>query len=253
MQNCDQLWPDALERISLAENEVHVWKTSLDLPLRSVEHLRTLLIDEEASRAARFYFERDRKRWIVAHAVLRRLLGSYLAVSPQTPRFTTGEYGKPALSFPQEGRRLRFNLSHSGDLALYAFAYEREVGVDVEQMRANVECAELATHYFSPRECASLRALPAEQQEEAFFLCWSRKEAYIKARGMGLSLGLDQFDVSLIPGEPARLLGSREEPCIAERWSLQALWPGAGYAGAVVAERTDWQLRCWQWREALVI
>ncbi len=120
-------------------------------------------------------------------------------------------------------------------------------------MRANIEHTELATHYFSAQECASLRALPLEQQEEAFFLCWSRKEAYIKARGMGLSLGLDQFDVSLTPGEPARLLGSREEPRIAECWSLRALWPGSGYAGAVVAERTDWQLRCWQWREALVI
>lgn len=253
MQNCDQLWPAAPGRISLAENEVHVWKTSLDLPLSNVEHLRTLLIDEEASRAARFYFVRDRNRWIVAHAVLRKLLERYLGVSPQTPRFTTGEYGKPALSFPQEGQRLRFNLSHSGDLALYAFAYEREVGVDVEQMRADVEYTELATHYFSAQECASLRALPPEQQEEAFFLCWSRKEAYIKARGMGLSLGLDQFDVSLTPGEPARLLGSREEPRITECWSLQALWPGSGYAGAVVAERADWQLRCWQWREALAI
>ncbi len=125
MQNCDQLWSAAPERLSLAENEVHVWKTSLDLPLKSVEHLRALLIDEEASRAARFYFDRDRHRWIVAHAVLRQLLGRYLAVSPWTPRFTTGEYGKPALSFPHGGQRLCFNLSHSGDLALYAFAYER--------------------------------------------------------------------------------------------------------------------------------
>lgn len=245
----DQFWSDQPERLFLAENEVHVWKTSLDLPARNIEALHTLLIDEEASRAARFYFARDRNHWIVARAVLRKLLGQYLGVAPQKLSFATNAYGKPALTFPLEGQRLRFNLSHSGDLALYAFAYEREVGVDVEQMRANIEYTDLAIHYFSASECATLRALPEEQQEEAFFLCWSRKEAYIKARGMGLSLELDQFDVSLTPGEPARLLGSREEPCIAERWSIQALWPAPRYAGAVVVEGSDWQLHRWQWRE----
>lgn len=245
MQNCDRLWPAAPEQLALGENEIHVWRTPLNLPASHLEQLQRLLSEEEAGRAARFYFARDRNHWIAARATLRSLLGRYLGVAPLDLSFAANAYGKLSLSSPPEGERLHFNLSHSGEFALYAFAYEREVGVDIERMRANIEYTELATHYFSACECAALRALPEHLQEEAFFLCWSRKEAYIKARGMGLSLALDQFDVSLTPGEPARLLGSREEPYITERWSLQALWPAEGYAGALVAEGSGWQVRCW--------
>lgn len=246
MGNDEQIWPTAPGHLFLAENEVHVWKVALDVPASDLEHFQALLSGEEAQRAARFYFARDRHHWSVARASLRRLLGRYLNVAPQDFCFTNNAYGKPSITYPTEGQRLHFNLSHSGDLALYAFAYDREVGVDVERIRANMDYKELATRYFSASECAALGALPENLQQEAFFLCWSRKEAYIKARGLGLSLPLDQFDVSLIPGEPARLLGSREEPRATERWSLQALWPATGYAGAVVAERSGWQLCCWQ-------
>jgi 4'-phosphopantetheinyl transferase len=248
MQNYHQLWRTPSDNWQLAENEVHIWRTSLNVPLASVESLQEVLVDEEIARARRFYFAKDRQHWIVARATLRTLLGHYLNVAPRKLCFACNEYGKPALLSPVAGQRLHFNLSHSGDLALYAFAYDREVGVDVEQMRANVDYVELATHFFSAYECVALRALPVECQEEAFFLCWSRKEAYIKARGKGLSLPLDQFDVSLAPNEPARLLGSREEPGASERWSLSALFPGAGYAGALVVEGADWQLSCWQWQ-----
>lgn len=247
MTDHQQFWHIPPAALQLAENEVHVWRTSLAVPAGSVERLQLLLVDEEIARAGRFYFEKDRQHWIVARATLRALLGRYLNLEPQRVCLACNDYGKPAISSPRAGQRLHFNLSHSGDLALYAFSYAGEVGVDVEQMRANVDYTELATHYFSDYECAALRALPVDRQEEAFFLCWSRKEAYIKARGKGLSLPLAQFDVSLLPDEPARLLGSREEPEITERWSLAALFPGPGYAGALVAEGSDWQLRCWQW------
>lgn len=246
MQN--QGWHLPPRPLLLRENEVHVWRASLDRATDDVAHWQTLLRDDEVERAGRFYFEKDRRHWIVARATLRALLGRYLEIEPQELRFAHNEYGKPSIASPTMGQHLQFNLSHSGELALYAFAYNRAVGVDVEQMRAPLAYEELATHFFSAHECHALLTLPEEQREEAFFLCWSRKEAYIKARGKGLSLPLNQFDVSLAPGEPARLLDSREEPQVAERWSLAALLPGTGYAGALVAEGSGWQLHCWQWQ-----
>jgi 4'-phosphopantetheinyl transferase len=247
--NHEQPWCASPEDWQLAENEVHVWRASLEVPASSVEHLQRLLVDGEIERARRFYFEKDRRHWIVAHAVLRTLLGRYLRVEPRTLVFATNEYGKPSIASPLAERRLHFNLSHSGDLALYAFAYDKELGIDVERMRVGIDYMDLATRYFSVYERTALRALPADRQEEAFFLCWSRKEAYIKARGKGVSLPLDQFDVSLAPDEPAILLGSREEPQATERWSLHALFPGERYAGALVTEGSGWQICCWQWQK----
>lgn len=247
MNNDGQFWQIPSAHPRLGEQEVHVWRASLEQLSEGIEPFQRQLSDEEAERAKRFYFVKDRRYWTVARAVLRLLLGRYLAVDPRQVRFTNNEYGKPALLFPPEGQRLHFNLSHSGGLALYAFAYEREVGVDVEQMRGQIDYESLSTHYFSAVECASLQSVPAATREEAFFLCWSRKEAYIKARGKGLSLPLDQFDVSLVPGEPAKLLGSREEPLVTERWLLNALFPGPGYAGALVVEGSGWQMSGWEW------
>lgn len=242
-----QIWKTPATNVHLAEHEVHVWRVKLEAPDDEVKHLSHVLTAEETQRASKFYFEKDRRHWIVAHAALRILLGRYLHIDPQTLLFTANDYGKPSIVYPLAGTRLHFNLSHSGNLALCAFAYDRHVGVDVEYMRAGIEYNELARYSFSARERATLLALPATLQEEAFFLCWSRKEAYIKARGRGLSLPLDQFDVSLVPNEPATLLDSREDPQATQRWSLHALTPGDRYAGALVVEHFDWQLSCWQW------
>lgn len=232
--------------MQLAEREVHVWKVELERPASSIEYLRRFLVADEVDRAQRFYFEKDRNHWTVAHAFLRIFLGRYLLCDPSELDFATNSYGKPAVVAPSRGNRLHFNLSHSGDLALFAFAYDKEVGVDLERMRSGIEYRDLATRVFSAVERAALDALDPFLQEEAFFLCWSRKEAYIKARGMGLSLPLEQFDVSLTPGEPARLLGSREVPPPEGDWSLHALFPADGYAGALVTDGADWQIRCWR-------
>lgn len=246
MKSDGQPWSVPAPSLQLVENDVHVWRASLEVSPEELQTLRRVLIEEEIERAGRFYFEKDRHHWTVARAALRLLLGRYLKVDPRQVRFASNEYGKPSLLFPESSPRLHFNISHSGGLALYAFAYQREVGVDVEQRRASIEYDELAGHFFSAHECAALRALPAERREEAFFLCWSRKEAYIKARGKGLSLPLDQFDVSLVPDEPARLLESREDPQATQHWLMCGLQPGPGYAGALVVEGFDWQLHCWQ-------
>ncbi len=247
MAETDQTWKKSPDNLLLSPHEVHVWRAELDLPMHEVERFEAVLVPEELARARRFYFEKDRCHWTVARAVLRLLLGRYLDADPRELCFTTNEYGKPAITSPTAGTRLHFNLSHSGNLALYACAYDREVGVDVEYMKSGIDYNELATHFFSAYECASLDALPAVLKEEAFFLCWSRKEAYIKARGKGLSLPLNQFDVSLGPNEPARLLADRADLQASEAWSLHALTPGDRYAGALVVENPNRAVACWQW------
>ena len=230
-------------------NAVHVWRASLEAPLNVVNLLKYVLSPDECDRSSRFHFENDRRHWIVAHGVLRLLLGRYLDVEASELKFVINDYGKPALAQTPHKARLHFNLSHSGELVLYAFAYDREVGIDVEYMRAPFDYEEVASHYFSSSERAALHALPISLREEAFFSCWTRKEAYIKALGKGLSLPLDQFDVSLTPGEPAALLINRQDLLAPAQWSLCALVPGVRYAGALAVEGIGWQLSCWQWQE----
>ncbi len=240
-------WPPPPAHLTLAEDEVHVWRAHLDLaPAQVRELLRTLTPDERA-RARRFRFRRDRDRFIVARGVLRAILGRYLGVDPGRLRFRYSPYGKPALADEFEDEGIRFNLAHSQGIALYAVSRGRDVGVDVEYVRADLADERIAERFFSPREVAMLRAVPAEQRREAFFHCWTRKEAYVKARGEGLSLPLDQFDVSLAPGEPAALLSTPGDPPEVTRWSLRALDPGPGYIAALAVEGNGWRLRCWQW------
>lgn len=233
----------------LAPSEVHVWLASLEQPLECVQQLRTTLSADEETRATRFYFERDRRHFIVARGILRALLACYLEAPATTLRFAYNEYGKPTLQYPEQRPALCFNLSHSHELALYAFAYARVIGVDIEYMRplAIGEYLELAQHFFSPDECATLGALPESARQQAFFNCWTRKESYIKARGSGLSIPLDSFDVSLAPGEPAALLASRDAPHTVTDWSLRALTVPPDYAAALMAEGHDWRVHYYHW------
>jgi 4'-phosphopantetheinyl transferase len=239
-------WVIAPENLTLSENQVHVWRAFLTASREVRASAERVLSEEERTRVNRFYFERDRHRWVIARGILRMLLARYLLLEPHNVLFVSNEYGKPALA-PAHKSKLQFNLTHSRDIALYAVAWSRAVGVDVEYMKDDIEYDELAKVSFSLQEQAVLRPLAGEAKHTAFFNCWTRKEAYIKARGMGLSLPLDLFDVSLRPGEAAALLASREDPREVDRWTLQTLFPGAGYAGALAVEGSGWQLSCWQW------
>jgi 4'-phosphopantetheinyl transferase len=247
MASFDRLWRVPPPELRLSSAEVHVWRAALDPAASCVERLQHTLSVDELQRAARFHFPRDRRRFIVARGALRNILGRYTGVPPSELRFRYSAYGKPTLADIEDG--LRFNISHSHEVALFAVTRGREVGVDLEYLRMDVACEEIAEHFFSARERASLRALPMEVKHQAFFNCWTRKEAYIKAHGEGLSLPLDQFDVSLAPGEPAALLATRHDHRDVWRWSLQALMPGPGYAAAVVVEGQGWHITCWQWRK----
>ncbi len=251
----DQQWQNFSLDANLSENTVHVWRAALHTPTSVVQCYQRYLIEEELKHAGRFHFEKDRNHFIVAHGILRILIGRYLNVEPSQLHFCLNAYGKPSLESSSHMPALNFNISHSHDLALFAFTYTRQVGVDVEYMRLGGEGSgdggddyeQLAQHYFSAYERSVLQMLPVEEKRQAFFQCWTRKEAYIKARGMGLSLPLDLFDVSLRPDEPAALLHSRENAQEAACWSLRELLPGTGYVGALAVEGKDWQLHCWQW------
>jgi 4'-phosphopantetheinyl transferase len=234
--------------VALAGGEVHVWGAVLDQPPSQVLRLAHTLSADEHARADRYFFARDRQHYIVGRGLLRAILGRYLGSEPARLRFAYSSHGKPSLAEPSGGGILHFNVSHSKGLGLYAVARDRQIGVDLERVRPLPDAAQLAERFFSPREYAALRALPAHMRHEAFFNCWTRKEAYVKARGEGLSLPLDQFDVSLARGKPARLLCNEREPRDVIRWTLQELTPAPGYAAALAVQGYGWQSRCWQWK-----
>lgn len=244
---CDTPWRTDARFEGLADGEVHVWRASLDRSASEVETLFLLLNHEERERAARFRFERDRNHFIVARGLLRVLLGRVLRAEPAGLSFVYGAYGKPALNVDDGREEIHFNVSHSGGMALYALARDRRVGLDLEHIRADFASEEIAEHFFSKEEVRRLRALPEALRTEGFFNCWTRKEAYIKGRGEGLSFPLDRFVVSLSPHEPAELLSVEGSPVEASRWSLRCLQPGEGYVGAVAAEGRGWRLECWDW------
>ncbi len=239
------------QTLVLGRDEVHVWRARLDqqTPSQIQSFLHNLAADEQA-RAEKFYFERDRERFIVARGVLRAILGSYLNRAPECLSFSYSSHGKPALAEESGRDAIRFSVSHSRGVALYAVTSGREVGIDLEHIRFDLAVAEIVERFFSQREVATLRTLPTEVQRQAFFNCWTRKEAYIKARGEGLSLPLDQFDVSLVPGEPAAILDTQRDPSEASRWSLQELTAAVGYVAALAVEGHGWRLTCWQWSDS---
>jgi 4'-phosphopantetheinyl transferase len=240
-------WRVPPETLVLGCDEVHVWRATLDQTTSQIQNFRHSLAADEQARAERFFFERDRGHFIVARGVLRAILGGYLKRTPECLSFCYSSHGKPALAGESGGDAIRFNVSHSHGIALYAVTRGREVGIDVERIRFNLAVAEIAERFFSRREVAMLRTLPTEEQREAFFRTWTRKEACLKARGEGLSLALDQIDVSLAPGKPDAEPGAQPDSSEVSRWSLQELVPAPGYVAALAVEGQGWRLACWQW------
>lgn len=242
-------WQPAQDGLYLDPRQVHVWVASLDRTEIERSQLVSILSDEEMDRAARFHFDRDRFHYIAGRGILRQLIGRYLNVHPAQLAFTYGEHGKPALteSFQSATQQFEFNLSHSHGMALYAFTMNRPVGVDIEQIRPLPDAHAIAERFFSAREYKQFTAVSPSLQPQAFFNCWTRKEAYIKAIGDGLTCPLDAFDVTLTPGLPAQLLQIRGSFVEAAKWKLLSLVPKPNYVGAVIARENEWQLKQWQW------
>ena len=243
MQQDSPDWSPSLDPLELQPQQADIWRISLDLPTATVKLLESTLSEDEAKRAARFHFPADQNRYIVAHGCLRDILARYLKRKPEQLEFSANEYGKPALS----DHELEFNLSHSGDFVLIAVTRGLKIGIDVERIRSDIEHEAIARRFFSPNEVAELIALPPIQREIAFYNCWTRKEAYIKAQGVGLSLSLDSFDVSLSPNQPALLRDTRPNSQEALGWALISLEVGSGYAAAVAIRERELKLRLWDW------
>lgn len=235
-------WTTPPQFPELQEGELHIWRC--ELGKCNLDALQSTLSQDENARAERFYFSKDRASFVACRGTLRFLLGKYLDLAPSAMKFQYTSYGKPYLEEGRiKGRTLQFNLSHSNAFSLFGFALEHAIGLDIEFIRPNVAEEEIAERFFSVAETQKLRSLPAEQQPEAFFRCWTRKEAFIKARGDGLSLPLDQFDVTLAPDEAAALLSTRFDPLEVSRWALYHVDVEEGYSGAAAIEGKTHKVR----------
>ena len=242
-------WASPPRELSAESGWVHVFRLRLNLPPERLEALRALLSPDELARADRYRSKHDGARFTAARGQLRALLADYAKIDPKQITFENSPHGKPALA----GVMLSFNLSHSGELALVAVAGAGvELGIDIETVRRDLEFERLAQRFFAPGETAALLALPPEQRTDAFFACWTRKEAYMKARGLGLAIPLDGFEVSLDPGDPPRLLRPAAGDPHGEEWVMLQMDPGPGYTAALCARGPVTGIRCWDWPDRAV-
>lgn len=248
-----QDWLKPPQRLRIEAGAVHIWRAWLDRPEEDIVAFENILSAEEKERASRFHFDRDRRRYISGRGILRVLLARYLDFHAADIGFKYGAQGKPVLSGEYQHQTIKFNLAHSNKLAIYAFAPEGDIGVDLEYIRQVKDSMDVAKRFFSANEYHVLSSLPEEDQQQAFFRCWTRKEAFIKAIGEGLSYPLDGFDVSLAPGEPASLLNVKGSVVEATKWLLQNVQPGDGYIGALVVKGRGWQMRYWNYTQELAL
>lgn len=241
------IFSQAPTALRLAPDAVHLWRAELDRADHDVAALHALLTAEERGRVTEHRTEELRRRAAVSRGLLRCVLARYLAIAPEAVQLRSAAYGKPFLASGPHPSALRFNLSHSGAVALLAIAWGREIGVDVESLGRALDYERIIARFLSRDEQRMLRALPPALRRRAFFTCWVRKEAYAKARGMGLSLPFERFTVSVNPGEPAALLAVEEELDDSSRWTLRDVPAHGGYVAALAVEGPGCALRCFRW------
>jgi 4'-phosphopantetheinyl transferase len=226
---------------SISTQQVDLWRIDLASEAHEARAYRSFLSDDEIQRADKFRFGHSRDHFIIARAVMRTILAGYVDLEPRQLVFSYGRKGKPELRFNGPGPALKFNLSHSRDFALLAVTKGARIGVDIEFVNPKIAASGLAARFFAPGEVHALDGVATSLKAEAFFACWTRKEAYLKALGTGLSLALDGFEVTLKPGLPALLL--TPDPHDSTRWGMYDLDAPAGYKAAVVVEGDRHQLR----------
>ena len=231
-----------IENLKIGDKEVHLWWGTDEASDEQLSLLSQLLSETERIRAVRYHFPIDRRRFVVRHGVLRSLIGRYLSIDPKQITYHVNGYGKPFIESSSQEISLLFNLSYSNQMVLYAFTRGRRIGVDIEFMKSFPDMDTVAQNFFSSKEIAELNALPTCQRQEAFYKCWTQKEAFVKALGDGLSRRLDQFDVSVIPGTPAELKSTAWDQYEAARWSLKTLTLVPGYTASLAVEGSGWSL-----------
>lgn len=225
-----------VRRLELEHNGFRAWCGPLDQPISHLQQLAQTLSADEKERADKYYTELDKNRFTVRRGLIRTIIGCNLGIEPAAVQFHHPPGGKPSVEHRSDKGKLFFSISHSNGLALYAIAWNREIGVDLERVRPLNETKAIAARFFSSREIEAIQKLPGGQRIQGFFNCWTRKEAYLKATGLGLSRPLDDVVVSLVPGEPAKLLSVAGDPDEPSRWSLVSLAPAPGYVAAVCFE-----------------
>jgi len=240
------VWQTPPRDLELLSRDVHVWRASLEQPSEVVKQLIEMVSDDERTRETRFRFGQDQRYSVVRRGILRTILGRYLGIDPSEIRFCYSPYGKPFLEQEISGGTLRFNLAYAHQLALFVFARGRDIGIDVEYVRSVPEADQIVEHFFSFQEKVLFHSLPSHVRQEAFLTWWTRKEAYIKAIGVGLSLPLDQFEVLSVSAQSPILLDYNGT------WSLFDFVPEEDYVAAISIEREDWCLGYWQWHDYLV-
>lgn len=246
----DTSWRPPNACLSLPPGDVHLWAADLRQSQSVVDRLERTLAPDEISRADRFAFAHLRQRYVTARGILRDILARYTGAAPAALVFGYNRFGKPFLA----GSPVCFNLAHSHNAAVYAVVAGRNVGLDVEytrDSRLRDDLEQFVQRTFSPGESRALLALPEAQRLEAFYNCWTRKEAYIKALGSGLSMPLNCFEVSVRPGEPARLRRVAGHPDEAARWRCESFQISGGYTAAVMVEGQDWVSKRWRWETLL--
>jgi 4'-phosphopantetheinyl transferase len=225
-----------------------VWRAHLDQNVDSLSELTNVLSPDELERAARFRLARDRDRFVLSRGLLRRILSLYLWVDPKEIRFSYGLFDKPFLDSRWHERPLSFNLAHAGQMALYAITRRRSVGVDLEFVEPLPDLEAVARQFFSSRELDRLHRLSNDQRLLAFFIGWTRKEAYLKASGQGLTRSPDQVEVCLESFRTSVLDTVDSEEGMHRFWRIETVFPAPGYAGAVAAEGDDWRIRWLDWQ-----
>ena len=239
------MWLNPPHNFIVSEEVVHVWRADLEVDESSQRSFLKLLAPDEESRAGKFRFAKDRRNFIAARGMLRVLLGKYLETNPAEISFEYSRFGKPGIA---NSNALRFNITHSQNIALFAFTKKFTIGIDVEFVNPDIEVKDIAKKFFSTNEIMNLLALPVKQQALGFFNCWTRKEAFIKAVGEGLSFPLDKFEVSLEPGKPAKLLATHWEPAAVSKWSMYSMSPEPNFVGSLVIEGLVEEVAFWNWQ-----
>lgn len=227
---------------SLKGDQVHLWKISLKADNIDIQEYFGLLSRAEKDQTTKFYFIEDRNRFIIRRGVLRVLLSRYLNNSPEFIIFELGEFNKPQLAIAGNDAKINFNLSFSKNLALIGVTLAKNIGVDIEFMENKKDLEAISKRYFSTGEIQELSRLPKDKFLEGFYNCWTRKEAFIKGVGQGLQFPLDKFVVSLIPGEPTRLLQVEDNLQEPSKWTIVSIFPASGFAAAVAVEGKDFEV-----------
>jgi len=240
-------WHHSVPGKLINSNEVHVWRVLLDVTPVEFEILLGFLSVDELTRAGRFHFERDQKRFIVARGILRKILGHYLKKNPDDIRFEYTSHGKPILAPGVDKEKICFNLSHSGAFALYAVTQRKKIGIDIEGIRDDIEIDQIARKFFSQNEIDSLEKIDINKRSGLFYQYWTRKEAFLKAGGEGISFPMEKCDVSLISGRVLSPVTVQDNNSEISSLQVQDLFPGNGYAAAIAVEGCDCDLSCWEY------